>query len=226
MVELGIGSSSVPFPFRLKDDKEKHTFWTALDRVVKEYLSDLGHLFVLTDVCASTRRREEVVFGISNFSTHGAYGRDTLNDCDCRFSALPANHDFSLVFFFSASPRTGFADFERARTERREAETSRTMSSSTPKCRESLTIIQDPPNRKKCSLTSLSMSTTTSSTSYNTASCFESSVSTVGRRETAFGCITIISNGQDAIAYYVHADLDGDANAGGETDPQGQSYNA
>ena len=83
---------------------KKHSFWTALDRVVKEVP---GHeqLFVLMDANARTGRRGGGGPGSEDCKVLGAYGRDTLNDNGERLLSFATNHSLALVNTFFSTPK-------------------------------------------------------------------------------------------------------------------------
>ena len=82
---------------------EKHAFWTALERVVKE-VPEHEQLFVLMDANARTARRGGGKLGSEEYNVLGAYSRDTLHDNSERILSFFPNHELALLnTFFSAA---------------------------------------------------------------------------------------------------------------------------
>ena len=78
---------------------EKHAFWTALEKVVKE-VPEHEQLFVLMDVNARTGGRGGGKLGSEDCKVLGAYGRDTVNDNGKRLLSFSADHVFALLDTF------------------------------------------------------------------------------------------------------------------------------
>ena len=82
---------------------EKHTFWTALERVVMG-VPEHEQKFMLLDANARTGRRGGRKLGSEECKILGTYGRDTLNDNSERLLSFSANHGLALLnpFFVTA----------------------------------------------------------------------------------------------------------------------------
>ena len=76
--------------------REKHAFWTDLDRVIKEVP---GHeqWFVLLDANARTGRKAGRRFGSKECKVLRFYGRDTFNDNGERVLSFSADHGLALL---------------------------------------------------------------------------------------------------------------------------------
>ena len=84
---------------------ERHAFWTALERVVKEGPEHEQFFVLLMDANACTGRRGGGKRGSEECKVLGAYGRDTLNDNNGeRLLSFSANHGLALsnTFFSTA----------------------------------------------------------------------------------------------------------------------------
>ena len=87
--------------------KNKHAFWTSVDRVVEE-VPEHEQLFVVMDANARTGRREKGQVGSKDRKILGAYGRDTLNDNNGELLlSFANNHDLALVNTFFSTPKGG-----------------------------------------------------------------------------------------------------------------------
>ena len=100
-------------PTETQNAKNKHAFWTSLDRVVEE-VPKHEQLFVLMDANARTGRRKKGQVGSKDSKILGAYGRDTLNDNGELLLSFANNHDLARVNTFFSTPKGGVSHtFER-----------------------------------------------------------------------------------------------------------------
>ena len=81
-------------PTETHDACKKHTFWTTLDRAVKD-VPRHEKLFVLMDSNARTGRREKGGVGSKDNKILGAYGRDIINDNGELLLSFANNHDLA-----------------------------------------------------------------------------------------------------------------------------------
>ena len=93
-------------PTETQNASNKHSFWTTLDKAVKE-IPRHEQLFVLMDANTRTGRREKVGVGSKNNKTLGAYGRDTLNDNGELLLSFANNHDLAVVNTSFSTPKGG-----------------------------------------------------------------------------------------------------------------------
>ena len=90
-------------PTETQNARNKHAFWTTLDRAVEE-VPKREQLFVSTDANTRTGRREKGGVESKDNKIIGAYGRDTLNDNGEVLPSFANNHDLAIVnTFFSTS---------------------------------------------------------------------------------------------------------------------------
>ena len=105
-------------PTETQNARNKHSFWTSLDRVVEE-VPKHEQLFVLMDANARTGRREKGQVGSKDSKIVGAYGRDTLNDNGELLLSFANNHDLALVNTFFSTLKGGVSHTFNGREKKR-----------------------------------------------------------------------------------------------------------
>ena len=105
-------------PTETQNTKDKHAFWTSLDRVVEE-VPKHEQLSVLMDANACAESREKGQVGSKDSKISGAYGRDTLNDNGELLLSFANNHDLALVNTFFSPPKSGVSHTFNGRGKKR-----------------------------------------------------------------------------------------------------------
>ena len=106
-------------PTETHDASKKHSFWTTLNRAVKDVVPRYEQLFVLMDVNARTRRREKGGVGSKDNIILGAYGQDILIDNGQLLLSFANNHDLAIVNTFFSTPKGGVSHTFNGRGKKR-----------------------------------------------------------------------------------------------------------
>ena len=105
-------------PTETHNARNKHAFWTNLDRAVKE-VPRHEQLFALIDANVRTGRRAKGGVGTKDNQILGAYGRDTLNDNGELLLSFANNHDLAIVNTFFSTPKGGVSHTFNGRGKKR-----------------------------------------------------------------------------------------------------------